>query len=103
MSDMEDFQNAIRKRLSLQHRGRNIIGSIALNEVRAYFNIADFAIDGEDKILTWYVRNEKLFLRITNQQLKITIFQKKSDVLWIINDKLGELWYSVRIHDIFFK
>lgn len=103
MSDMEDFQNAIRKRLSLQHRGKNIIGSIALNEVKAYFNIVDSATNENDKVLIWYVRNNKLFLKTADQQLKIQTFQKKNIILWIVNDKLSELWYSIRIQDVFFK
>ncbi len=100
--DMEEFKNAMRKRFSFQHRGKNIIGSIAMNEIKTYLNIKD--VDNEENsIITWYVKNEKLFVKILDQQLKIKVFQEKRQILSNINSKLLQVWYSIQIKDVFFK
>ena len=36
---MDDIKNVMRKRLSIQHRGKNMIGSITLNEIKSYLNM----------------------------------------------------------------
>ena len=36
---MDNFKDLIRKRFSQQYRGKNIIWSISLNEIKAYLNI----------------------------------------------------------------
>ncbi len=100
---MDGIQDILRKRLSVQHRGKNMIGSIALNEIKSYLNIEKIDSDIQDEILTWYVRHNKLFLRIIDQELKIQIFKDKLNILSRINKKLLEIWYKIEIGDIIFK
>jgi hypothetical protein len=49
---MDEINDIMRKRLSIQHRGKNMIGSIAMNEIKSYLNIAKVDTEIEDEILT---------------------------------------------------
>lgn len=100
---MDDIKEIMRKRLSIQHRGKNMIGSIALNEIKSYLKIEKVDQEIKDEILTWYVRHEKLFLKTLDQNLKIKIFKEKSNIIKKINQKLSEVWYKVEIEDIILK
>lgn len=100
---MDWIKDIMRKRLSFQHRGKNMIGSIALNELKAYLNIERIDSEVQDEILTWYVRHNKLFIKTAEQSLKIQIFRDKLDILLSINKKLSEIWYKIELDDIIFK
>ena len=100
---MDGIKNVMRKRLSIQHRGKNMIGSIALNEIKSYLNIEKVDTEIEDEILTWYVRHNKLFIKTTQQNLKIQIFKEKMTIEKKINQKLSEIWYKAEIEDIILK
>ena len=100
---MDEIKEIMRKRLSLQHRGKNMIGSIALNEIISYFQIKKGDTEIENQILTWYVRNNKLFLKTTDQKLKIQIFKEKLNITKIINQKLADIGYKTEIEDVILK
>lgn len=100
---MDGIKDVMRKSLSIQHRGKNMIGSIAMNEIKSYLNIEKVDADIQDEILTWYVRHNKLFLKTNDQKLKIQIFKNKLDIVSRINQKLSEIWYNVKIQEIMFK
>jgi len=100
---MDDIKEIMRKRLSIQHRGKNMIGSIALNEIKSYLKIEKVDQEIKDEILTWYVRHEKLFLKTLDQNLKIKIFKEKSNIIKKINQKLSEVGYKVEMEDIILK
>ena len=100
---MDWIKEIMRKRLSLQHRGKNMIGSIALNEIMSYLQIKKVDTEIENQILTWYVRNNKLFLKTNDQSLKIQIFKKKLNIIKQINQKLRDIGYKTEIEDIILK
>ena len=100
---MDDIKEIMRKRLSIQHRGKNIIWSIAMNEIKLYLNIEKVDQEIKDEILTWYVRHDKLFLKTTEQSLKIQIFKEKLNIIKRINQKLSEIGYKTQIEDIILK
>ena len=100
---MDEIKEIIRKRLSLQHRGKNMIGSITLNEIMSYFHIKKMDAEIDNQILTWYVRNNKLFIKTIDQNLKIQIFKEKSNIMRITNQKLSEIGYKTIIEDIILK
>ena len=100
---MDNFKDLIRKRFSQQYRGKNIIGSIAINELKKYFNIKEIDPEIEKQIITWYVKQEKLFIKTTDQNLKIQIFKDKFDIINKINEKLDEVGYKSKINDIILK
>ena len=100
---MDEIKDLVRKRLSIQHRGKNMIGSIAMNEIKSYMNIDKVDTEIQDEILTWYVRHNRLFIKTTQQSLKIQIFKDKLSIIKRINQKLSEIWYKAEIEDIILK
>lgn len=100
---MDRINDIMRKRLSIQHRGKNMIGSIALNEIKSYLKIEKVDTETQDEILTWYVRHNKLFIKTTKQSLKIQIFKEKLNIVKQINQKLSEIGYKTIIEDIILK
>ena len=100
---MDWINDIIRKRLSLQHRWKNMIWSIVTNEIKSQLNIQKIDPEIEDEILTWYVKHEKLFIKTLNQSIKIQIFKEKSIILKRINKKLSEIGYKTQIQDIILK
>ncbi len=100
---MENFKEILRKRLSLQYRGKNMIGSIAMNEIKSYLNIKKIDTQTQNEILTWYVKYEKLFIKAIDQRLKIQIFREKLKIIKSINEKFKEIGYKTEIKDIILK
>ena len=100
---MDGIKDVLRKRLSIQHRGKNMIGSIALNEIKSYLNIEKIDSETQDEVLIWYVRHNKLFIKASEQRLKIQIFKEKFDIIKKINQKLSEIGYKTEIEDIILK
>ena len=100
---MDGIKDVMRKRLSIQHRGKNMIGSIAMNEIKSYLNIEKIDTETQDEILTWYVRHGRLFIKTTQQSLKIQIFKEKLNIIKRINQKLSEIGYKTEIEDIILK
>jgi hypothetical protein len=49
---MDGIKDVMRKSLSIQHRGKNMIGSIAMNEIKSYLNIEKVDVDIQDEVLT---------------------------------------------------
>ena len=100
---MDGIKDIMRKRLSIQHRGKNMIGSIAMNEIKSYLKIEKIDTETQDEILTWYVRHNRLFIITTQQNLKIQIFKEKLSIIRKINQKLSEIGYKTEIEDIILK
>ena len=100
---MDGIKDVMRKTLSIQHRGKNMIWSIAMNEIKSYLNIEKIDAETQDEILTWYVRHGRLFIKTTQQSLKIQIFKEKLSIIKRINQKLSEIGYKTEIEDIIIK
>ena len=100
---MDGINDIMRKRLSLQHRGKNMIGSIAMNEIKSYLSIEKVDTETQNEILTGYVRHNRLFIITTQQNLKIQIFKEKLSIIRKINQKLSEIGYKTEIEDIILK
>ena len=100
---MDGIKDVMRKRISEQYRGKNMIGSIAMNEIKSYLHIQKVDAEIKDEVLTWYVRHDKLFIKTSEQKLKIQIFKEKLIIIEKINQKLSEIWYKTTIIDIILK
>ena len=100
---MDGIKDIMRKRLSIQHRGKNMIGSIAMNRIKSYLKIEKIDTETQNEILTWYVRHNKLFIKTTQQSLKIQIFKEKLNIIKKVNQKLSEIGYKIEIEDIILK
>ena len=100
---MDEIKDIIRKRLSIQHRGKNMIGSIAINEIKSYLKIKKIDTEIENEILTWYIRHSRLFIKTIDQKIKIRIFKEKPNIIKKINQNLSEIGYKIEIEDIILK
>jgi hypothetical protein len=80
-----------------------MIGSISLNEIKSYLKIEKIDPEVENEILTWFVKYNKVFLKTTNQSLKIKVFKEKINIIKKINQKLSEIGYKTEIKDIIIK
>jgi len=100
---MDGIKDVMRKRLSIQHRGKNMIWSIAVNEIKTYLNIEKVDTKIEDEILTGYVKHNRLFIKTAEQSIKIQIFKEKLNIIKKINQKLSGIGYKVEIEDIILK
>ncbi|MDR2189999.1 MAG: hypothetical protein LBP53_02135 [Candidatus Peribacteria bacterium] len=82
-----------------------MIGTIALQCVKDFFHIekkADHLIREQEPV-EGYVKNSKLFLKTSDQALKIEIFKQKKQLLLVINQQLQTLGYHHQLDDIFLK
>lgn len=99
---MLGFWELARKNLSQKFQGFRMIGALALNASKKYLKIEekpDSIID-DTPVLSWYVRFAILFLKTSDQQLKIQIFKEKNELLKSINSQLTNLGYTQQIKDI---
>lgn len=96
------FWELARKNLSQKFQGFRMIGALALNASKSFLKIEekpDFILD-ENPILTWYVKFSTLFLKTSDQKLKIQIFKQKPQLLAHVNKHLSALGYPQQIKDI---
>ncbi len=96
------LKDALRKRIAHKHLGHNMIGAISVNTVIEIFRDKLKMVD-EKRNLQWYVRFNKLFLKTSDQKLKIEFFKQKSQILAKINLALEKVGYRTRLVEIILK
>ncbi|MCF7834830.1 hypothetical protein K9M48_02120 [Candidatus Gracilibacteria bacterium] len=99
---MKLIKNEIRKRMANRHLGRNMIGSVAVNVMKRFLK-DNLDIKNIDDIISGYVRFNKLFVKTSDQKIKIFLYKKKQELLEKINESLANLGYKTRLSEIFFK
>lgn len=75
-----------------------MIGVIALNAVRDYFWFTKNTL-----LIDWALKFDILFIKTTQQHIKIKIFQEKKNLLISINEALQKVWYNKNVKDIITK
>ena len=104
---MRTLKDSLRKTMAQKHWGKNMIGAIAFNEVKAYFDGKLKVVSdqfGEDKLnMEGSVRFNKLFLKTSDLQIKIDIFKQKTKILARVNDAIAKVGYTTKIVDIITK
>jgi hypothetical protein len=102
---MQNILDAMRKNISQHYRGNKMVGTIAMKSVKAFFQLGKAAenVVREKEVLEGYVRNGKLFLKTSDQALKIEIFKRKRELISLVNEQLEILGYKQRIDEIFLK
>lgn len=88
---MKLLKDYIRKTLAHRHMGHQMVGAVALNTVRTILGIPE---------LEWYVRFKVIFLKSSDQALKIRIFQQKNQILHEVNLALEKVGYKTRVDEI---
>ena len=88
-----------------------MIGVTAISTVRQYFD--ECKIDGiarkrsdivyEDHPIQWYVKFNKIFIKTTNQAIKIELFKNKKEILALVNDSIAKLGYNIKMSEIMTK
>ena len=80
--------------------GSQMVGAVALNTVRNFF-IAQWRVTREEWLaIEGYVKFKTMFLKITDQALKIKIFQEKNQILQEVNLAIEKVGYATRVEDI---
>lgn len=104
---MKALSDSLRKTMAHKHWGKNIIWAIAFNEVKAYFDgklkIENWKFWEDTLNLEWHVRFNKLFLKTSDPQIKIDIFQQKQKILARVNAAIAKVGYTTKIVDIMVK
>ena len=83
----------IRKSFAKKSFGNRMIGTIWIKVVQDFF---------DNKNIEWFIRFNTLYIKTSDQNLKIQAFQNKKEILEKVNLELKALWYSRIIFDIRF-
>ncbi|MDD3262303.1 MAG: hypothetical protein PHR61_00485 [Candidatus Absconditabacteria bacterium] len=92
------LKDKLRQVISKKHLTKNMTGVIALNAVRDYFGFTN-----NPMLLDGSLRFDILFIKTTQQHIKIKIFQEKKELLKKINESLQSVGYDKNIKDIHIK
>lgn len=101
---MQSFKDLARKNFSQKFQWNRMLWTIALSVVKSIYNIkdSDDNILKENEILSWYLKYWVLFLKTSDQALKISIFKDKKKVINEINNHFHNLWYDQVVSEIRF-
>jgi len=118
---MKSLKDVIRKVIANKHLGKDMIGAITLNVIRDYFSpkskVHKVESQGPDDLTTLrpedcmadkresegYVKCNKIFIKTSNQGIKIEIFKKKQDILARVNEALAKVGYATKMVEILIK
>lgn len=92
---MRLLKDKLRQVIAKKHLTKNMTWVISLNAVREYFWFTSNPL-----LLDWSLRFDILFIKTTQQHIKIKIFQEKQILLKKINESLQAVWYEKTIKDI---
>lgn len=99
---MQLLKDKIRKKMAEKHLGKNMIGAVSLNVIKRYLKW-ELDINNIDDILSGYVKFNKVFIRTSDQKIKIFLYKKKQEILGKANESLANLGYKTKLMEIFFK
>ena len=94
---MDLFKDLARKNFSQKFQWNRMLWTIAL-----WVEAPDENIVREDEIISWYLKYNVLFLKTSDQSLKISIFRDKKKVITEINNHFHNLWYNQEVSEIRF-
>ncbi len=92
---MRLLKDKLRQVIAKKHLTKNMTGVIAINAVRDHFWFTKNPL-----LLDGSLRFDILFIKTTQQHVKIKIFQEKPILLKKINEALHAVWYQRNIKDI---
>ena len=90
--DLSSIQKELLSRMEKKHLDSHMIGELALSAVRDFLQTSS-DIQGK-------VQFGKLFVKSSDNQVKVTLFIRKREVLAAINEKLQKIGYTKKITDI---
>jgi hypothetical protein len=92
---MRQLKDKLRQVIEKKHFTKNMIGVIATNAVREHFWFTKNHL-----LLEGFVSFDFLYIKTTQQHIKIKIFQEKKELIKKINNSLQAVWYKKDIKDI---
>lgn len=90
---MDTFKDIVRKSFAQKSMWKRMIGTVWIKVVQDFF---------WDKNIEWFIRFSTLYIKTTDQQLKIKAYQQKEDLLAKVNEELKKLGYKRNVTDIRF-
>lgn len=90
---MESFNDMIRKSFAKKSFWKRMIWTIWIKTVQDFF---------ENKNIEWFIRFNTLYIKTSDQNIKIKAFQNKKEILEKINLELKNMWYNRIIKEIRF-
>lgn len=90
---MESFKDMVRKSFAQKSFWKRMIWTAWIKTVQDFF---------WDKNIEWFIRFSTLYIKTSNQNIKIQAFQHKKEILEKVNLELKNLWYNRTISDIRF-
>ncbi len=89
------LKDKLRQVIAKKHLTKNMIGVIAINAVRDYFWFTNNPL-----LIEWFINFDIVYIKTTQQHIKIKIFQEKQVLIKIITDAIQAVWYNKTIKDI---
>lgn len=93
MENMESFKDMIRKSFAQKSFWKRMIWTVWIRVVQEFFG---------NKNIEWFIRFNILYIKTSDQNIKIQAFKCKKEILEKINLELKNLWYNREILDIRF-
>jgi len=89
-----DIKEHLRKSLSNKYLWKQAVWVIAINSIKKKYSGSQ--ING-------YIKFDKLFIKVSDTETKIKLFQEKKSVIETANQSLEKIWYTQKISQIFIK
>lgn len=90
---MESFNDMIRKSFAKKSFWKRMIWTIWIRTVQDFFR---------NKNIEWFIRFSTLYIKTSDQNIKIQAFQHKKEILEKVNLELKNMWYNRTISEIRF-
>ena len=90
---MDTFKDIVRKSFAQKSMWKRMIGAVWIKAVQDFF---------WDKNIEGFIRFGTLYIKTSDQQLKIRAYQQKQELLMKVNEELRKLGYKREVTDIRF-
>ena len=90
---MDSFKDMIRKSFAQKSFWKRMIWTVWIKAVQEFFG---------NKNIEWFIRFSTLYIKTSDQNIKIQAFQHKKEIIEKVNLELKNLWYNRTISDIRF-
>lgn len=95
------FQELVRKNLSEKFQGFRMLGTLGIGVLRKHFDVEKKDENLiQDEVITWYLQYQILFVKTSDQVIKIELFKQKRELIEKINQHFSSLGYQQKIVDL---
>ncbi len=90
---MESFSDMVRKSFAQKSFWKRMIGTVWIKAVQDFFG---------NKNIEWFIRFSTLYIKTSDQNIKIKAFQQKKEILEKVNLELKKMGYKRMVSEIRF-